>query len=93
MKMKPEAEQLIIDQCKRFKLPIPDGILNKPKLLPGLELYYEAFLELNNDRSGNGIRWESIACYATFYGFDEEQTDDLLTHIRAMDAAFMKQVK
>lgn len=90
MKMDPSTEQLIIDQAKRFGHPIPDGILNKPVLLRGLEVYFEAFIELTNGRTNNGIEWQLIANYATFYDFDEEQTNDLFYHIRAMDLAFSK---
>jgi hypothetical protein len=93
MEIDPGAEQLIIDQCKRFGHPIPDKIANKPQLLRGLKVYYDAFSELSNDRVNGGIQWQSIANYAMFYGFDEDQTDDLFYHIRAMDLAFSKKVK
>ena len=88
--MNPGVEQNIIKQAKRFGNPIPDFIANKPFLMPGLELYYEAFQELATCRRNGQIAWESIAYYATFYGFDEEQTEDLFYHIRAMDSALFE---
>ena len=88
--MDPGAERLIIEQCERFGQPLPESIANKPELFPGSAVYYDAFWDLKIE---NVISWQSIANYAMFYGFDEEQTEDLFNHVRALDLAFNKNKK
>lgn len=88
MKTDEATEQFLIDQARRSNRPIPDFILNKPTLLPGLRVFYDAFLDLNADRINNVISWRSIAEYVTFYGFDQEQAEDLFYYVRAMEVAF-----
>lgn len=88
-----EVEADIISQAVRTNRPIPEKIRNAPRLMMGLELYYEAFMDLNSCRaSGFGmgqIPWLAIFDYAVANGFSEEQTEDLLQHIRVMDHAYM----
>lgn len=73
-------------------MPIPDSIQNAPQLHMGLELYLDAFYELNTCRmSGWGvmpISWSSIRDYAEAYDFSGAQTERLFTHVRALDKAF-----
>ena len=58
--------------------------------------YFDAFFDLDSERShGMGytrIPWTSIAEYAMFYSLDEDQTERLFTHIKAMDAAYIKRL-
>ena len=60
----------------------------------GLELYWDAFQELNTCRAGgmglSPIPWLAMIEYARTYDLDEDQTDDLVFFIREMDNAFMK---
>jgi len=60
----------------------------------GLELYYDAFWELDKDRShGSGytyIPWSSIIRYIEVYELDEDQAERLQAHISAMDNAYIK---
>jgi len=59
----------------------------------GLEIYYDAFHDLNTCRqSGFGagpISWASIRDYAQTFEFDDEQQDDLFYFIRVMDNAYL----
>ena len=71
-------------------------IKNKPVLLPGLELYLQAFLDLNSERNHNfglmRIPWSSIKNYADHYNFNEEQTENLFYFINRMDNANLKEL-
>ena len=68
-------------------------IANAPALLPGLETYYEAFVELSTDRPiGMGIGpipWTAIDLYAWRHGFSGDGFDYLLYMVRALDDAFL----
>lgn len=87
----------MILNCYRRKRPLPDVIKNAPDLLIGLELYFEAFIELNTTRQtgwGAGpIPTSAIYEYAYCLGLDEEETEDLLYLIRKMDEAFLQYMK
>ena len=76
--------------------PLPERIANAPELEVGLQLYLQAFFDLDSERShGNGlapIPWTSIAAYARAFEFDEEQTEDLFFHVRRMDAEHLKRI-
>lgn len=82
-------EQNIAKQAMRAGQPLPDRIANAPELKPGLELYMQAFFDLDSDRTHvlapTPIPWSSVKDYAIAWGFDEEQTEDLFYLIRKMD--------
>lgn len=90
------VQQSVSNSARRLKGKVPDKFNNAPELRWGLELYYEAFLELDSERShGSGwtyIPWTSVIRYAEVYEFDEDQTERLLTHIKAMDNAHIKKL-
>ena len=75
-------------------LPLPKRIADAPQLPPGLELYYEAFWELSSTRAVGfalgPVPWGAVDSYATRYGFDDEQREDLVYYVRAMDNAYLK---
>ena len=77
----------------RDGLPLPDKIKNAPILRLGLELFYNAFWDLDSCRnSGWGmgpIPWLAMRDYATTFGFTEEQEEDLYYHVRLMDNAYL----
>lgn len=84
-------EQTIIKQALRAGQPIPERIANAPELKPGMNLYLEAFLDLDSER-GHAFGPERIPLgkifeYAIAYEFDEEQTEDLVYLVREMDKA------
>lgn len=89
-------ELQIIKACMREGHPLPQKIANAPELRLGLELYFGAFLDLCNSRSGMGdgpIPWTIVAEYARAYGFDEVQSEDLHYYVTAMDGVYMKWVR
>lgn len=89
-----EYEVGVITQAMATGRPIPAKIQNAPQLRPGLDLYYDAFLDMNSCRaSGMGIgqiSWATIIEYSVAMQFSEEQTEDLMHHIRAMDHAYLE---
>lgn len=90
-------EQQIIAQAMRMGRPIPDRIRNAPELFMGLDLYLDAFFDLDSERShGLGltpIPWTSIKQYAEAWEFDEEQTHDLFFFIKKMDQAHLDRLE
>lgn len=84
----------IIEQAERMNRPIPEEILNRPQLYPGLELFYEAFNELSSCRSiGMGIGpipWTATNVWADHKELQGEQREYLFYHIRAMDNAYLE---
>jgi len=89
-------EQNIAKQAMRAGLPIPERIANAPELKEGLQLYLQAFFDLDSERSHalapTAIPFTSVATYARAFSFDEEQTEDLLFFIRRMDTEHLKRL-
>lgn len=77
--------------------PLPDRIANAPELYSGLEIYLQAFFDLDSERShGMGIQlipWSAIKHYALMYEFSEDQSEDLMYFIRKMDIAHTNKLK
>lgn len=71
--------------------PLPDRIANAPELYSGLELYLQAFFDLDTERSHSmGVTMIPVSAikeYAIAYEFDNEQSEDLMYLIRKMDVA------
>lgn len=92
-----EIEQNLAKQAVRFGNPLPDRIANAPRLQLGLEIFIQAFYELDSERShGLGptpIPPHLIKEYAATYDFDEEMTDDLLFFVRGIDKEHLKEIK
>lgn len=71
-------EEYLKKQAKMMRQPVPDRIKNKPKLGTGLQLYYDAFMELQNDRNEAGfIPWTVKTQYADRFKFSELQYENL----------------
>lgn len=89
-------EQNIVIQAQRARAPIPERIANAPVLQQGLELYIEAFFDLDSERQVGfsilPIPWRSIVNYAQVYGFDDEQREDLIFLVRKMDNAHIERL-
>lgn len=87
-------EETIIGQAVHSGRPIPDRIENSPSILPGLELYYIAFQDLNSSRQmGMGlgpIPWVVIQQYCQLKELSDEQTEAMHHHIPLMDTVFLK---
>ncbi len=89
-------EQAIAKQSFRAGQPLSERIQNAPELRIGLQLYIQAFFDLDSERSHAqglaAIPWTSINEYAKVFDFDEEQTDDLFFFIRKLDASHLKRL-
>lgn len=76
-------------------LPVPESIVNAPKLRSGLEFFYKAFWDLNHDRdvgmAEGGIPWSAIDRYAQRYEYDDiDDFERLVDLIRLIDIAYRK---
>lgn len=69
---------------------VSKAISNRPELLPGLEIYLDAFYELHSDREdGKLISTFKVLEYARAYEFSSDTRDEMVTLIREMDIAFI----
>lgn len=88
------VERGIIEAAIRRRQPLPERVQNAPTLLPGLELFYIAFLELSTCRHigfvSGPIPWTAVDAYATRHRYDDELRTELEHHIHAMDEAYLK---
>jgi hypothetical protein len=85
---------VILEQCYRQRLPLPDALQNAPELHFGLELYFISFLELSTCRAlgpggEGGVSWLAISDYADRNKFSEEQREDLFFYMHEMDKAYL----
>ena len=75
-------------------MPIPERIKNAPELRLGLQLFMSAFLELSSSRAtgfGLGpIPWDVVYTYCVRTEMDEEQTEDTLYHVQALDSVYLE---
>lgn len=86
----------ISNSAKALGRKAPESLTNIPVLIAGLELYFQAFFDLDSERNhGMGltrIPWSSVSKYAQFYDFDEDQTERLFYFISAMDSAHLERL-
>ncbi len=86
-----DIEEKIVKQAAEKGLEVPDRIVNQPDLMPGLELFYIAFEDLNSDRLSafelGPIPTMAILNYAKY--FDIDDVESFKTIIRRMDNAFI----
>lgn len=91
------SEQNVAKMAIRAGNKIPNAIANAPQLKGGLELYLNAFFDLDSERHhGMGampIPFSSIILYADFFGFENEQKEDLFFFIKKMDAVQLERVR
>ena len=89
------TEKTIVRQCMLARNPIPEAIRNAPELLPGLGLYYDAFLELSPSRGRTAlgeelaINWKDLHDYCSVYGIEGDQKEDFLVILRYLDQEFL----
>jgi hypothetical protein len=86
-------ETRILEDCYRNNRPLPRSIQEAPELLPGLSLYYGAYIELQSCRkdgfSTGRVPWTEVQRYAVWSEFSAEQIEDLHHYVREMDAAYL----
>lgn len=87
-------EENLIKQAKRAGQEIPERIKNKPILNTGLALFYNSFLDLQDERNeSQKIPWSIIVKYAEFYEFSREQTEALIYFTRQLNKSYLKWYK
>ncbi len=73
--------------------PVPAAIANAPTLLPGLQWYFKAFLDLSTCRPGGGnIPWTAMHDWGRVHGLtvDATEFDRFVALIRAMDVSYLE---
>jgi hypothetical protein len=86
----------VLEASQKRGHPIPEAIQNAPELLPGLDVFYYAFLELNSERpaSFSGMRAipvSKIREAAVRLEYVQEEDQDYFVHmIRSMDLFTIK---
>jgi len=87
------VEQTILEQSMRQGMPLPQRIAEAPSLQIGLQLFWDAYMELSTCRmaamSVGPIPWTAIMDYAKAWELDPYQTEDLMDIVRAMDNAYL----
>ena len=73
-------------------MPVPEGILNKPYLSMGLEIYYYAFLDLSVERNPKDapITLRSMMEYAQCWGYDQDLMERFVWLVSRMDKAYLE---
>ena len=74
---------------------MPARIANAPQLLPGLDFFYIAFLELSTCRDvGMGlgpIPWTAMNAYAERYGLEDDDFAEFTWLLKRLDATYLQQ--
>lgn len=90
------SEHQLAKQYKQAGEQLPERIKNAPQLDKGLQFYMQAFYDLDTERSHamgyTRIPWSAINSYAKALELDEEDRDDLIYLINAMDEAHIKRL-
>lgn len=89
-------EQNVARQAMQARQPLPTNIQNAPELELGLQLYLQAFFDLDSERSHafSLVRIPSSAVrnYAREFEFDTDQSSLLEYYITEMDNANLKRL-
>ena len=87
------VEASILRQCRDRRIPVPARIKDAPTLGIGLDLFYNAFLELSSCRAASfqegPIPWVAIHLYCEDNEIVGDQKSSLLYLVRRMDTAFL----
>lgn len=78
----------------RDRRPLPQKIADAPILLPGLDLFYNAFTALSTCRqqgwSEGDIPWTAISEYCDRNSLTGEQRADTFYFVRSLDLEYLK---
>lgn len=86
-----EAEQHVLLAAAREGFPIPAVIEQAPRLLPGLDLFYAAFLQLRTCAAPDlPVPWTAIREWATEHELDPAQRRAVFHHVRELDRTLME---
>lgn len=90
-------EQTIAKQAIRAGQKIPARIANAPELNTGLELFINAFFDLDSERSHafsiSPIPWSKIKEYADAFEIEGEMREDLFYFVKSMDNDHLKRLE
>lgn len=81
-----------IEEARNTGGDLPPYVLNAPRLRIGLELYLNAWFELDNERRRvklDPIKRSSVWEYCRDYDLDEVQSEDLYFYVGRMDNEFL----
>ena len=80
---------------RRKGLDVPEPGFERPEFGAGLELFYQAFWDLNTERRdvGQPIPWSSIQSYADYLAADDTLREELHALVRALDAEHLRHKK
>jgi hypothetical protein len=82
----------VLPNILRLGLPLPKAVMEAQEVHEGLEIYWEAFVDLSTCRGGMGdgpIPWNQAAIYADRLEMDDEEFDDFWFYISQMDDAWL----
>jgi hypothetical protein len=75
-------------------MPLPDAILNKPKMAPGLEFIWRAFWEMSTDRdfgmAEGPIPWSVMDRYALRHEIEDDEFDRFVLMIKSLDSVYIE---
>lgn len=87
------VSESIVSQAVRQGLPVPNKILNAPEVLPGLEFYYHAFVELSTCRNvgmvEGPIPWIAMDTYAQRLGLEGDDYEYFTTLLQTVDMMYL----
>lgn len=87
------VEEHVLQIAAREGLPIPRGVSAGPELMPGLDLFFRAFVDLRTCAADGGpVPWTAVEQWADAYDLDPDQRRALHHHTRKMDEAFLEHV-
>lgn len=74
---------------------LPEKIQNAPEILPGLEIFYEAFMDLASSRGHTAagpapIPFSEISAWAMRYEIEGDTFELLLHFIRRLDGVYLE---
>lgn len=79
-------------------MPIPAKFRDAPELFAGIEVFYNAFMDMTSCRDlGFGqigpISWLTVQRYCEVYGIEGEQREDMFYHVGRMDRAYLEHLE
>ncbi len=88
-----KTEKAILMQARQQGQDPLESIKNAPILLPGLEMYLQAYKTLMSCRGGMGdgeIPWTAVMEYGDRYTMNQDETDRLWEVVTRMDSVYLK---
>jgi hypothetical protein len=79
------TEKRMLEDCHRYRMPVPDAIANAPELQFGSDFYLSAYLELSSCRTDGPIPWTAIADYCIAHHLDDDMVSEMMFIVRTVD--------